>query len=426
MTFQHSTSTFQNHSEEVRFGFDELFFSCTDERGIITGGNDVFQRVSGFEWDALLGASHKDVRHPDMPKGVFHILWSHIQKDEPAGAYILNQCENGKTYWVFAVISPVEGGYLSIRLKPSSELFDKTRELYATALEKEREGLSAEDSAEFILESLKADGFDDHGSFSAFAIGQEIVARDAALSRSSSKLTSALKAMSSQLLELSDEQEKLFDFFEAIRGIPSNMRIVASRLEPAGGPISAISQNYRLMSDEVQGHLDGFRSEKGSKRTVSSLVSAQVDKALFLAAMAELLKELQTQCDQPQSETRVLNDGVLESENREKLLRGYAMESGTAIKEASTKVLGLARASKDLRQLVTGLDSIRVLCRVEAGRLGADSVSLTPVIDQLDKFHKEIDLSLKRILEHAAKISELIDIATANSVLSIDRFGRIS
>jgi aerotaxis receptor len=426
MTFQHSTSTFQNHSDEVRFGFDELFFSCTDERGIITGGNDTFQRASGFDWDALLGAPHKVVRHPDMPKGVFHILWNSIEKGDAAGAYILNQCVSGKPYWVFAVISPVENGYLSIQLKPSSELFETTRDLYTAVVEKEREGLSTEDSAEFILEAFKAEGFDDYGSFSAQAIGQETLMRDAALSRASSKLTSSLKAMSTQLLELSDEQEKLFDFFEAIRGIPSNMRIVASRLEPAGGPISAISQNYRLMSDEVQGHLDGFRSEKGSKRTVSSWVSAQVDSALFLAAMAQLLKELQTQCDQPQSKTRVLNDGVLESENREKLLQSYATESGKAIKEASTKVLGLARASKDLRQLVTGLDSIRVLCRVEAGRLGADSVSLTPVIDQLDKFHKEIDLSLKRILEHAGKISELIDTATTHSVLSIDRFGRIS
>ncbi|MEM5476379.1 PAS domain-containing protein [Pacificibacter sp. AS14] len=426
MTFQHSTSAFQSHFDEVRFDFEELFFSCTDERGLITSGNDVFQRVSGFEWDALLGAPHKVVRHPDMPKGVFHILWNQIQKGVPAGAYILNRCKDGKAYWVFAVIAPIESGFLSIRIKPSSELFNKTRELYGTLLEKEREGLSVEESAELFLNTLKTEGFDDYVSFGARAIGREIAARDSALSREPSKLTSALKSMSDQLLELSDNQEQLFEFFEAIRGIPSNMRIVASRLEPAGGPISAISQNYRLMSDEVQGHLDGFRAEKGSKVTVSSIVSAQVDTALLLAAMAQLLKELQAQCNQPNSETRVLNESVRENEDREKLLQSYSTQSSKAIKDASVEILRLARSSKDLRQLVTGLDSIRVLCRVEAGRLGADSVSLTPVIDQLDKFHKEIDKSLKSILAHAEKISELIDTATTHSVLSIDRFGRIS
>lgn len=426
MTFQHSTSAFQSYLDEVQFDFDELFFSCTDDRGVITAGNDVFKRVAGFEWHELLGAPHKVVRHPDMPKGVFHILWEQIQKGIPAGAYVLNQCKEGKAYWVFAVFSPIDNGYLSVRLKPSSELFDRTRALYGAVLEKEREGLSPEESAAYILETLKADGFDDYASFGARAIGQETSARDTALSRDHSKLSTALMGMSRQLLELSDEQERLFDFFEAIRGIPSNMRIVASRLEPAGGPISAISQNYRLMSDEVQGHLDGFRVDKESKKTISSSVSTQVDAALFLTSMAQLLKELQTQCDDPQAETKVLNDEILESESRETLLQTYIRDSSNAVKEASSEVMGLARSSKDLRQLVTGLDSIRVLCRVEAGRLGADSVSLTPVIDQLDKFHKEIDKSLERILTHADKVSNQIDVATTHSLHSIDRFGAVS
>lgn len=33
-------------ADESPFGFDELFFSRTDERGIIISGNNVFQRVS--------------------------------------------------------------------------------------------------------------------------------------------------------------------------------------------------------------------------------------------------------------------------------------------------------------------------------------------------------------------------------------------
>ena len=421
MTFQNSTSTFQHHHDEVQFNFDELFFSCTDERGIITGGNDVFQRVSGFEWAELLGAPHKTVRHPDMPKGVFHILWERIQKGLPAGAYVMNQCKDGKSYWVFAIISPVDGGYLSIRLKPSSDLFDKTRDLYTMFLEKERDGLSAQESAAFILETLKEAGFDDYGSFDSCAIGKEMAARNTALTRDVSKLTSVLQAMSNELLDLGREQEMLFDFFEAIRGIPSNMRIVASRLEPSGGPISAISQNYRLMSDEVQGHLDGFRVEKGSKRTVSANVSAQVSEALFLVSMTNLLHELQEQCRRAHAETKVLNETVDEQGYRAQLLHNYGRDARAAIKDASGEVRSLARSSKDLRQLVTGLDSIRVLCRVEAGRLGTDSVVLTPVIDQLDKFHKKIDRSLEQILTHADKISSLIDTATSHSV---DKFKR--
>jgi PAS domain S-box-containing protein len=162
MTFQHSTSAFQNHLGDVQFNFDELFFSCTDERGVITAGNDVFQRISGFEWDELLGAPHKTVRHPDMPKGMFHIFWDRIQKGLPTGAYVLNQCKDGKAYWVFAIISPFDGGYLSVRLKPSSAVFDTSRELYKAVLEKERDGLSASESAAFLMDKLKELGFDDY------------------------------------------------------------------------------------------------------------------------------------------------------------------------------------------------------------------------------------------------------------------------
>ncbi|MFT6423896.1 MAG: aerotaxis receptor [Celeribacter sp.] len=424
MTFQHSNSAFQNHLDEVQFNFEELSFSCTDESGVITGGNDVFQRVSGFEWNDLLGAPHKTIRHPDMPKAIFHIIWDLIQNGQPAGAYVLNQSKDGKAYWGFAVICPVDDGYLSISLKPSSELFHNAREIYAMLLDKEREGLSAQDSASLLLKTFEAAGYDDYASFGARAIGAEMAARDSALARDLSKLPAALEAMSNQLLELSDEQKKLFDFFDAIRGIPSNMRIVASRLEPAGGPISAISQNYRLMSDEVQGHLDGFRVEKGSKKTISSNVSAQANDALFLTSTARLLKELQAQCSRTHADLKVLNDPVKERENRENLLQSYARDASAAVKNASGEVLSLARSSKDLRQLVTGLDSIRVLCRVEAGRIGADSVALMPVIDQLDKFHKKIDTSLERILTHADKVSALIDTATSHSMHSIDKLRR--
>lgn len=46
---------------EVHFGLDEIFYSRTDHRGIIRAGNDIFQRVSGFSWEKLIGAPHKIV-----------------------------------------------------------------------------------------------------------------------------------------------------------------------------------------------------------------------------------------------------------------------------------------------------------------------------------------------------------------------------
>lgn len=48
---------------EAHFDLAELFFSRTDDRGVIQAGNSVFQRVSCYAWDDLLNAPHKIIRH---------------------------------------------------------------------------------------------------------------------------------------------------------------------------------------------------------------------------------------------------------------------------------------------------------------------------------------------------------------------------
>ncbi|SLN48567.1 Aerotaxis receptor [Aquimixticola soesokkakensis] len=396
---------------EVPFAIDEIFFSRTDMRGVIQAGNDVFQRVSGFGWDHLIGAPHKVIRHADMPSGVFHILWERIKKGIPTGAYVKNCSDDGRFYWVYAVISPVEGGYLSVRIKPSTALAKTIGAEYKAFRKAEVEGgLSAAQSATAIRARLAELGYASYSAFSADALAQELTARDAALGRDADRRLSSLRALVEPLRALCDEQQKLFLSFEAIRGIPSNMRIVASRLEPAGGPISAISQNYRLMSGEISNHLKSFMAS-GNERDISEVMLEQVRGALFVLATARIQREVredgQTQRtggDNPidwDRENAILGD----------MLNDYTLKAGRELQSVTADVRALVRATRDLRQLVTGLDSIRVLCRVEAGRLGTQSAALAPVIDQLDRFHKEIDANLERIHDIGDRISNHIDSA---------------
>lgn len=92
---------------EVPFTFEELFFSRTNWRGVILAGNSVFQRVSLYSWDELIQKPHNVIRHPDMPKGVFWLLWDTIKKGEPVGAYVKNRAKDGRYYWVFAIVTPI-------------------------------------------------------------------------------------------------------------------------------------------------------------------------------------------------------------------------------------------------------------------------------------------------------------------------------
>ena len=123
---------------EAPFGFEQLFFSKTDQRGVIHFGNDVFVKVSGYTRERLIGAPHNIIRHPDMPKSVFKLFWDRLLSGQAIGAYVKNMAADGAYYWVYSYAFPIEDGYLSIRFKPSSPILQKVQEVYSAVLKKEK------------------------------------------------------------------------------------------------------------------------------------------------------------------------------------------------------------------------------------------------------------------------------------------------
>ena len=139
--------------ETDAFTIRDLFFSRTDQRGIIQSGNEDFRRISGYDWDSLLGAPHKIVRHPGMPKGLFHLLWQAISTGRPLGAYMVNRAADGLAYSVFAVIMPIPEGLLSVRLKPTTARVEEVKAIYDAVSTAEREdNLNPADSAGMLVE----------------------------------------------------------------------------------------------------------------------------------------------------------------------------------------------------------------------------------------------------------------------------------
>jgi PAS domain-containing protein len=66
--------------EERSFSADELIVSKTDPRGVITYANDVFLRISGYSMSEVVGQPHNLIRHPEMPRAVFELLWSTLSQ----------------------------------------------------------------------------------------------------------------------------------------------------------------------------------------------------------------------------------------------------------------------------------------------------------------------------------------------------------
>ncbi len=138
-----STRPLPTQTERV-MGDDDFIVSKTDLKGIITYGNRTFIDISGYAERELLGAPHNILRHPDMPRGVFKLLWDTIQADREICAYVKNLAKDGSFYWVFANVTPsydASGamvGYYSVRRKPRREAVEAVTGLYRSMLEAER------------------------------------------------------------------------------------------------------------------------------------------------------------------------------------------------------------------------------------------------------------------------------------------------
>jgi aerotaxis receptor len=164
-------------NQPADFGLDELFFSITDRRGIILTGNRVFVRVSQYSRDELVGHPHNIIRHPDMPRAVFKLLWDTILAGQPISAYVKNRAKDGRYYWVVANVFPVGDDFLSVRFKPSSPLLDTVAGLYSQMLAAEVEG-GMEASSELLHTTLGQLGFASYPDFMRDMLFTELKSRE--------------------------------------------------------------------------------------------------------------------------------------------------------------------------------------------------------------------------------------------------------
>lgn len=122
---------------ERPFGREEIIVSKTDPKGVITYANDVFLRVAAYEESAILGKPHNIIRHPDMPRAVFKVMWDIIGSGQELFAYVLNLAADGGHYWVLAHVTPTFDttgrivGYHSNRRWVAPEVRDQVAAVYA-------------------------------------------------------------------------------------------------------------------------------------------------------------------------------------------------------------------------------------------------------------------------------------------------------
>ena len=141
---------------------NDFIVSKTDTKGYIIYCNRIFVEMAGWSRFELIGANHNIIRHPDMPKIAFKILWDLIQNKKEFFGFVKNLRKDGGFYWVLAYITPdldLKGniiGYTSFRKKPSRKGIETISEIYKKLKEAEAHGgMSA--SYELLKELLNAD-----------------------------------------------------------------------------------------------------------------------------------------------------------------------------------------------------------------------------------------------------------------------------
>lgn len=132
------------NEEEFMFEKNDVIVSATDPKGRIIYANTSFCEACGYTRQEIMGKPHNIIRHPDMPKTIFTLLWERVLQGKSIYAFVKNRTKSGGYYWVKAYVAPLrrEGKIekiISYR-KPINEtihtvivpLYAKLRELEAS------------------------------------------------------------------------------------------------------------------------------------------------------------------------------------------------------------------------------------------------------------------------------------------------------
>lgn len=395
-----SPATRSTATGEVPFEADTLLYSRTDKRGLLVDVSTDFCNVSGYDYSELVGAAHKNMPHPDMPKGIGQLSTERLGAGLQMLAYVKNKSKDGRYFWVLSVSWPLEEGYLSIRIKPMSEVRDKVEAAYKTLhADEEEQKLSSAQSVANVITAVQSYGFMDYEDFMSRTLRAEV---EAIAENHHTQLSAAQQryfSMYDTVVKLGREVTGLVDVIQAIRTMPMNMRILASRLENVGGPISAISVNYSQMLEDMSSWIKEFSD--GPKSTFSR-IKGEIAKGQFQVCANDLLTRMAAQYAEEVKggDPRKLKEQeILEAQAAAS--RDYAND---ALKSIETEVRRLSRSVLDMKRYVTGLSSTRMMCKIEAASLGNSDTALNGIVEQLDDRQNEIERRLAQIIELNAGI----------------------
>nr|BFD63363.1 hypothetical protein BdHM001_20440 [Bdellovibrio sp. HM001] len=358
----------------------------------------------------MIGAPHSLIRHPDMPRSVFKLFWDTLKADRPIGAYVKNLAGDGSYYWVYAFAFPIEDGYLSIRFKPSSAIFQEVQKIYGEIREFEKGSDDLEAGEKLLVESIQKRGFKNYEEFMVKAALTELNARAAqvqeqrqegAAGRENAQFTQIADVTNSTLTRLNDVFAKVGGFqssndvllatidsldreFQNLKFISVNMTIAAAKFGNVASSLGVVSKEFSTLSGQIENNLSGLNTFVGNLAAVIQKCSLQASALNVQMLMVDFfVKESLTKLHQSE-------DAFAEMTANQKdfsgLFRDYSANLRREVASLSKYLSDFELAMGEVTKFITGLEVIRQIGAVESARVDEVKQAFMHYLQQMDRF----------------------------------------
>jgi len=149
---------FHNFTKEVKLKEYEKTVSRTDIKGNILYFNNTFSKISGYNRKELIRVPHSILRHQDMPKTIFYLIWKSLLAGYKTKALIKNLTKDGNYYWQITDISVQKNNqnstisFLSEGKQATKNIIKEIEPIYKELLEIEK--YNTDEAIKFFLEFL--------------------------------------------------------------------------------------------------------------------------------------------------------------------------------------------------------------------------------------------------------------------------------